>query len=245
MAAWKLLVENYGKIKRAEIEIAPLTLFVGDNNSGKSFLLSLLWGIENLGAETILRHSYDKTEELDMLFSWLSKQLDAAIGSGTYSVPVIEIKEPLERFFNKQLEKNKNNLVKAIFNSKQVSIGKIAIEFCGVDSILLNFKITGSGDMKMFTDSCFVEYGIGNDVLREKSWQKDTGVLYFLLEGIYCLMDITAGGMVGGDIYLPAARTGFMLTKDIINKVGRKNTFNISDSRETITPFARPVNHFF
>lgn len=33
---WKLKVKGYGKIKSAEIEIAPLTLFVGDNNSGKS-----------------------------------------------------------------------------------------------------------------------------------------------------------------------------------------------------------------
>ncbi|MCX4328788.1 MAG: AAA family ATPase, partial [Lachnospiraceae bacterium] len=54
MASWKLFVENYGKIKSAEIEMAPLTFFVGDNNSGKSFLLSLLWGIENLGIETFL-----------------------------------------------------------------------------------------------------------------------------------------------------------------------------------------------
>ena len=39
MASWKLRVENYGKIKSAEIEIAPLTLFVGDNNSGKTTFL--------------------------------------------------------------------------------------------------------------------------------------------------------------------------------------------------------------
>lgn len=30
MASWKLIVEDYGKIKSAEIEVAPLTLFVGD-----------------------------------------------------------------------------------------------------------------------------------------------------------------------------------------------------------------------
>ena len=41
--AYKLIVENYGKIERAEIEVTPLTLFVGDNNSGKSYLLSLIW----------------------------------------------------------------------------------------------------------------------------------------------------------------------------------------------------------
>lgn len=31
--------------KSAEIQVAPLTLFVGDNNSGKSYLMFLLWGI--------------------------------------------------------------------------------------------------------------------------------------------------------------------------------------------------------
>lgn len=36
MLSWKLHVQDYGKIKSAEIEIEPLTLFVGDNNSGKS-----------------------------------------------------------------------------------------------------------------------------------------------------------------------------------------------------------------
>ncbi len=35
----KLIIEDFGKIKKAEIDISPLTLFVGDNNSGKSYLL--------------------------------------------------------------------------------------------------------------------------------------------------------------------------------------------------------------
>lgn len=50
MASWKLCVEDYGKIKSAEMECAPLTLIVGDNNCGKSYLMSLLWGIKNIGA---------------------------------------------------------------------------------------------------------------------------------------------------------------------------------------------------
>ena len=43
--SYKLIVEDYGKIEKAELEIKPLTLFVGDNNSGKSYLLSLIWAI--------------------------------------------------------------------------------------------------------------------------------------------------------------------------------------------------------
>lgn len=41
---WTLNVEDFGKIEKASVRIAPLICFVGDNNSGKSYLLSLLWG---------------------------------------------------------------------------------------------------------------------------------------------------------------------------------------------------------
>ena len=42
---WTLHVENFARIKSADIEIAPLMCFIGDNNSGKSYIMSLLWGI--------------------------------------------------------------------------------------------------------------------------------------------------------------------------------------------------------
>lgn len=48
MSYWKLEVTEYGKIKHAEIEFAPLTFFVGDNNSGKSYLLSPAWGLRTI-----------------------------------------------------------------------------------------------------------------------------------------------------------------------------------------------------
>lgn len=43
---WTLHVENLAKIKSA-----PLMCFVGDNNSGKSYLMSALWGILTLGKD--------------------------------------------------------------------------------------------------------------------------------------------------------------------------------------------------
>lgn len=41
---WVLHVENFAKIKTADVKISPFICFVGDNNSGKSYLMSLLWG---------------------------------------------------------------------------------------------------------------------------------------------------------------------------------------------------------
>lgn len=45
----KIYIENFVKIRSAEIELAPMLLFVGDNNSGKSYLTSLIWGLQNYG----------------------------------------------------------------------------------------------------------------------------------------------------------------------------------------------------
>ena len=38
---WKLHVEGLGKIREADVEIHPLMLFVGDNDSGKSYRVRL------------------------------------------------------------------------------------------------------------------------------------------------------------------------------------------------------------
>ena len=45
---WTLHIEDFGKIRTADITVAPLTLFVGDNNSGKSYLMTLLYTLLHL-----------------------------------------------------------------------------------------------------------------------------------------------------------------------------------------------------
>lgn len=51
---WTLHVENIGKVLAADIQIAPLICFVGDNNSGKSYIMTLLWGVINNGRKELL-----------------------------------------------------------------------------------------------------------------------------------------------------------------------------------------------
>ena len=48
MNRWTVHVKNFGKIEEASVEIAPLTLFVGDNNSGKSYMMTLIYGLLNV-----------------------------------------------------------------------------------------------------------------------------------------------------------------------------------------------------
>jgi len=46
---WTLNIEEFAKIKKAKIEIAPFLVFIGENNSGKSYIMTLLWGLYVLG----------------------------------------------------------------------------------------------------------------------------------------------------------------------------------------------------
>lgn len=47
MNTWTKHVENFGKIKSADIEAAPLILAARDNNSSKSYIMTLIYKLNN------------------------------------------------------------------------------------------------------------------------------------------------------------------------------------------------------
>lgn len=244
MASWKLRVENYGKIKSAEIEIAPLTLFVGDNNSGKSYLMSLLWGIENLGVGALLGSEYLESKETDELSEWLISQMETAIQNKKHIAPLEDVSEMLSNVLNKGLEKNKDNFVRRIFNSDNVSIGKLSIDLGDFKGRSLDIELNEQTELlSLYIDlgQRFLIHRTIVETLKDKKY-----INSILIQVLYkCIMDIKTTELEAQRIiYLPAARTGFMLTKDIINKVGRNNTFNLPDDREKFTPFVRLINYF-
>lgn len=243
MGNWKLLVEDYGKIKSAEIEIAPLTLLVGDNNSGKSYLLSLLWGIENLGIETILGDDFMQMKQAESLKNWIWKQIDIAIETKENVVSVSSVSDIMEELLNLQLEKNKNRFVKNIFNSEDVGIGKLVIKFTDIKKQNIYFKMTENETMQIYVNQENHKIMIYEIRTNFSSLRELTNINIALITMLYCLL-MGIERNEEGYIYLPSARTGFMLTKDVINKVGRKDTFNILEEKEFITLFVRPINQF-
>ena len=40
-------VQNFGPIEQAEIDLRPLTVFVGENNTGKTYLAALIYALYN------------------------------------------------------------------------------------------------------------------------------------------------------------------------------------------------------
>ena len=136
---WKLKVSGYGKIEHAEIEVAPLILFVGDNNSGKSYLMSLLWGIQNFGMEDLLYG--EGMEEEKQVADWMKKQIAVAQEQGICAVCVNEIHDMLQIVLDEGLKRNKSNLVKKIFNSIDVKIEQLQIILNDIDKKNVTFEV--------------------------------------------------------------------------------------------------------
>lgn len=244
---WKLKVSGYGKIESAEIDTAPLTLFVGDNNSGKSYLMSLLWGIRNLGADLLFRReSESATEAEERLQCWINEQVRAAREQGGHTVCASEIGDDLQIALQERIDQNKEKFVKAIFNSSDIELKKFRIELTELADLSLVFRLEkfgeevhvalpGNGDNKMY--------------LRLTEKEKMTGILEedncrFFVNVLFAMVLKNYNAVLNSGIYFPAARTGFMLTKDIINKAGRKAAFNVMPEQEAFTPFVKPVNQF-
>ena len=243
---WRLKVSGYGKIESAEVETAPLTLFVGDNNSGKSYLMSLLWGIRNLGGELLYAdETMEITETYDRLRCWVKKQIETAREQGVHTVLASEIGDELQSVLQERINQNRDKFVKAIFNSSDVEIEELQIELTGLADISLDFIVREYG-----RNMGVAITNTGNDgvelALSEK--ERATGILeektgrYFVNTLMALVLDSHGG--FNREIYFPAARTGFMLTKDIINKVSRRTTFNVAAEQETMVPFVRPINQF-
>lgn len=242
---WKLKVSGYGKIKSAEIEVKPLTLFVGDNNSGKSYLMSLLWGIRNFGIAGLLGYKGQETREVLAVADWVKRQLKITWQQGSGTAQVNEIADELRIILREGLICNKDHIIRKIFNSSDVRIKELQIELIGLDDISLGFMKEEPNEVQIKNNTeqrdifSFPYSQIDNiDVFSNRFW---VFIVLSLLTGI----EFGTSDGADEDIYLPAARTGFMLTKDIINKVGRNVVFNLAGTEpRDLSPFTRPINQF-
>ena len=103
----KLNVENFGKIKSACVELNGFTILVGDNNSGKTYLMQLIYGVINALCNI--------TNFKSSLFE---------------EYPFKVNKENILEFqadINKWLDDNKNKIVEDTFNNKLV-IDSLSVE---------------------------------------------------------------------------------------------------------------------
>ncbi|MDM8515122.1 AAA family ATPase [Desulfobacterales bacterium HSG16] len=194
---WTLHVRDFGRIKTADIEIAPMMLFIGPNNTGKSYLASLLWGILNyrdiLPYEDITSSEYyKKCKELFLsLYENKNKSLD-----DEFIVSVV-------CWFNENLKKWKDEIIRNTFTSYDLKIGELSIELKKGSISTPSIEWRESTGFKGFDGSCFLY-----TKLMKAEDLKDSAIYQCIVK----LAKFLLFEKFFSPIYLPASRTGFMLS---------------------------------
>lgn len=117
-------VENFAKIESAKICINSYTLLVGPNNSGKTYFMQLVQGVNE--------RLVDLLDEKGMQILQCSKDTASDRDSDTEDAGYMISKDNILQFteyLNEKLDENKEQIVREIFG-REVPTGKIYVEFC-------------------------------------------------------------------------------------------------------------------
>ena len=227
---WTLHVENFAKIKSADVTIAPLMCFVGDNNSGKSYLMSILWGILTLGKD-IFPKKPSEAKIYKQCEGWLQAHINEEIELAASDM------ELYINWFNELLNTHKKSLVKQIFNY-DVDIERVKIiKYKRNKPIKITWEEAGS---RYSVTSNYIKFPKVDLPNRDELLRMNAYICWnLLMEGIAAPLytPVVKGRRNGEPIYLPASRTGFMLTYSQLIENSLQISFSpeLHENKSTLT----------
>lgn len=246
-------VENFAKIESAKICVNNYTILVGPNNSGKTFLMQLVQGINKK-----LSNLIDKT----IIKTFLAKECEAYKEYVLSSENMAELVEHI----NSKLTVEKENIVKEIFG-KEIPIEKLYVDIMmeeGMvyDLIMLDAAKKDAKDMEQINVEPSVSKLI-NEI--------DTGMVCILykkgaggkemkpasIHGSFVKNEVRLFQLVFRSIiepeslFLPASRTGLLLLyrEFFANKTDREVSFTVRknkviENRENFADLTQPLYEF-
>ena len=143
-----ICLKNFGILKDANIDIAPLTVFTGANSSGKSFVAKLIHSFSSINIDDFHRDidlSFSNTskyfdEEHEKLFTQLSQEISQFFknnfnkNADAFKIPMVLFDDLLndgifkyfsiifEERINEEFEENLDNLININHNFFEISI---------------------------------------------------------------------------------------------------------------------------
>ena len=231
-----IYVKNFAKIKEAEIELSPFTLFVGDNNSGKTYLSTLIYGLIKYTSK-IIYDIFEYTDEIKNSeeYKKVINLINDIIDKNEEVDLTLENKEDFIKLFNFLLNRYSNKLINYIFNSSDI----IHLDYINLDfSCYLNKKFSIEINKRKIDNKEF--YHIELDA--------DGSISYSNLEENKCyIVNLIISFMIRVyfDIYLymssniiffPIPRTGLLATKNDIFKsyIDKSNRINGLENEEVL-----------
>lgn len=242
---WKLSVEAFGKIERAEVEVRPLTLFAGPNNSGKSYLVSLLWGLVALPGELMSQ----ACPELEAANAWIAQRIDEGKAPFEHELTIEEL-GLFDRLFDALLTANRSRLSRSLFNNDAVTLGAVSFQrTCAERRLRLRWRREPDGQsvveafwsdergVYVTIPSSSIDYlrmTVREIVMRAAVFERLSAVMPGLE-----LFDKSA------PLYLPASRTGFMHLYKAAARRSMHETFRrTAEKRDFSLDLTTPAFHF-
>ena len=227
-----LYVKNFAKIKEAEIELAPFTLFVGDNNSGKTYLSTLVYALIKYTSKTIydifeytdeIKNSEEYKKVINLINNIIEKNEKVSL--------TFENKEDVIKLFNYLLNRYSNKLINYIFNSSDI----IHLDYINLDfSCYSNKKISIVINKRKIDNKEF--YNIELDLdgiinysdLEENKCYIVNIIISFILRVYFDIFLYMSSNIV----FFPVSRTGLLATKNDIFKsyIDKSNRMTILDN---------------
>lgn len=226
-------VSNFGKIKHAEITLGNFTLFVGDNNSGKTFMMQLLYGV--------LKELYNIVPVLKGIDVQAEEKL-------TYGVKWFQ---KLEEQVNDYLSEHKKEIIKRIFH-KEITIDELYFRLINIDEIYVCHIFGYEFDEFSGKKGDVVNRVPGREVhvsamdMNTGVRKEGTGIRFRFYPDMTSLKKILAlqiwrtilyceNAMNGDVLFLPASRTGLQLLSKYFfaerdrKTVSQMNFFELED----------------
>jgi predicted ATPase len=252
----KVKVKNFGPVSKGEVIIKPLTIFIGPNNSGKSYISTLI--------HSIIKNFEESSLEPRIIDKYLS-ELQNIVGN-IENGKVVEIPQTFIRKLAKEVYKKvyEENLGKEIQNYYACSlkdlakIGKNSFDLeinYESDDIFLklkdnklkiqkspkideNLKLTVKFEIANFPSSPNVQpIGRGIVLVRlSKKSEIQAALIYLILDIVGSLLQRLLKSLIIS-YYLPASRSGIIQIYKILLASILKEKF----TQETITSEERPI----
>lgn len=237
---WTLHVENFARIESADIEISPLMCFIGDNNSGKSYIMALLWGIIANGH--MFYYDQNKSCVDSPEYADCREWLISNIGKKIEITP--DTAQKYIDWFNKILEANKTQLTRSIFNS-EIPIDKIEVR---------RFSVAKNIAVTVNDKTLFKSYGykpISSTEFEIDIYQDNPEALFssnFVVVWHLLMFGLTriASSLAYEEtpIYLPASRTGLLLAHRLIASKATRSVLSMSSSEDFQEKLTAPYVQF-
>ncbi len=226
MGEWILHIKEFGKIMEATVQPAPFTVFIGDNNSGKSYLMTLLYGILSVDFHAdhfVFREDSAVFQKCAEIVKNQIRQLKR------HSVVEYHIEKSQLRLYQKLLNEllalNKAKFLKKLFN-RELDLEEMRIEFQETAKFRFHFTLKEVQNEEVLYIST-----------NRSSWRIAYEERFLDIYIVWSLAHILQGMLQSGaanPIYFPTARTGFLLTYKELTRSALKERFSLETTEKNL-----------